>query len=195
MVSSADDPPHCSGDAPDREHRTSRRHRRNLVTYLRARAKQLRQGEGKDLLVIGQKAAIDALRSETLPARVDSVHFHALSGIDRWGSIAGMVVLGRTLPAPVTVETLAIALTGRAPRSEASASDWWYGSAQRRIRLAGRRSHAVQGEVHHDPVAEANLAYDNGVFLVAAAGNNFASTPMPTSIVFPARYRRPSTEW
>lgn len=35
-----------------------------------------------------------------------------------------------------------------------------------------------------------NLAYDNGVFLVAAAGNNFASTPMPTSIVFPARYRR-----
>ena len=143
------------GDAPDREHRTSRRHRRNLVTYLRARAKQLRQGEGKDLLVIGQKAAIDALRSETPPARVDSVHFHALSGIDRWGSIAGMVVLGRTLPAPVTVETLAIALTGRAPRSEASASDWWYGSAQRRIRLAGRRSHAVQGEVHDDPVAEA----------------------------------------
>ena len=117
--------------------------------------KQLRQGEGKDLLVIGQKAAIDALRSETLPARVDSVHFHALSGIDRWGSIAGMVVLGRTLPAPVTVETLAIALTGRAPRCEASASDWWYGSAPRRIRLAGRRSHAVQGEVHDDPVAEA----------------------------------------
>ena len=35
-----------------------------------------------------------------------------------------------------------------------------------------------------------NLAYDNGVFLVAAAGNNFAHTPMPTSIVFPARYRR-----
>ena len=132
-----------------------RRHRRNLVTYLRARAKELRQGEGKDLLVIGQKAAIDALRSETLPARVDSVHFHALSGIDRWGSIAAMVVLGRTLPAPVTVKTLAIALTGRAPRSEASASDWWYGSAQRRIRLAGRRSHAVQGEVHDDPVAEA----------------------------------------
>ncbi len=35
-----------------------------------------------------------------------------------------------------------------------------------------------------------NLAYDNGVFLVAAAGNNFAHTPMPRSIVFPARYRR-----
>jgi putative DNA primase/helicase len=142
-------------EAPDREHRTSRRHRRDLVTYLRARAKELRRGEGKDLLVIGQKAAIDALRSEPLPARVDSVHFNALSGMDRWGGVAGMVVLGRTLPAPVTVETLAIALTGRAPQSEASASAWWYGSVERRIRLAGRRSHAVQSEAHDDPVAEA----------------------------------------
>ena len=35
-----------------------------------------------------------------------------------------------------------------------------------------------------------NLAYDNGVFLVTAAGNHFSFTPMPTSIVFPARYRR-----
>ena len=35
-----------------------------------------------------------------------------------------------------------------------------------------------------------NLAYDSGVFLVAAAGNNYADTPMPNSIVFPARYRR-----
>lgn len=141
-------------DAPDREHRTSQRHRRDLLTYLRLRAKELRWGEGKDLLVIGQKAAIDALRSEPLPARVDSVHFNALSGIDRWGGIAGMVVLGRTLPAPLTVETLAIALTGRAPQREATASAWWYGSIERRIRLAGG-SHAVQGEAHDDPIAEA----------------------------------------
>jgi hypothetical protein len=35
-----------------------------------------------------------------------------------------------------------------------------------------------------------NLAYDAGMVLVTAAGNNFAGTPMPTSIVFPARYRR-----
>jgi hypothetical protein len=35
-----------------------------------------------------------------------------------------------------------------------------------------------------------NLAYDDGIVLVTAAGNNFANTPMPRSIVFPARYRR-----
>ena len=35
-----------------------------------------------------------------------------------------------------------------------------------------------------------NLAYDAGVVMVTAAGNNFAGTPMPKSIVFPARYGR-----
>jgi Subtilase family len=35
-----------------------------------------------------------------------------------------------------------------------------------------------------------NLAYDHGVVLVTAAGNNFAGLPSPKSIVFPARYKR-----
>jgi hypothetical protein len=35
-----------------------------------------------------------------------------------------------------------------------------------------------------------NLAYDDGVVMVTAAGNNFAFVPSPKSIVFPARYQR-----
>lgn len=35
-----------------------------------------------------------------------------------------------------------------------------------------------------------NLAYDKGMVVVTAAGNNFAGRPSPKSIVFPARYRR-----
>ena len=35
-----------------------------------------------------------------------------------------------------------------------------------------------------------NLAYDSGVVMVTAAGNNFAWVPSPKSIVFPARYKR-----
>ena len=35
-----------------------------------------------------------------------------------------------------------------------------------------------------------NLAYEGGVVMVTAAGNNFAGVPSPKSIVFPARLRR-----
>ncbi|WP_306831879.1 S8 family serine peptidase [Neorhizobium huautlense] len=35
-----------------------------------------------------------------------------------------------------------------------------------------------------------NLAYEHGVVMVTAAGNNFAGWPTPKSIVFPARYQR-----
>ena len=35
-----------------------------------------------------------------------------------------------------------------------------------------------------------NLAYESGVVVVTAGGNNFSGVPMPRSIVFPARYRR-----
>lgn len=35
-----------------------------------------------------------------------------------------------------------------------------------------------------------NLAYESGVFMVTAAGNNYAKRLTPTTIVFPARYRR-----
>lgn len=35
-----------------------------------------------------------------------------------------------------------------------------------------------------------NLAYEQGVVMVTAAGNNFAFVPSPKSIVFPARYNR-----
>ncbi|MEI2300961.1 S8 family serine peptidase [Ensifer sp. MJa1] len=35
-----------------------------------------------------------------------------------------------------------------------------------------------------------NLAYDHGVVMVTAAGNNFSLVPSPKSIVFPARYQR-----
>jgi subtilisin family serine protease len=35
-----------------------------------------------------------------------------------------------------------------------------------------------------------NLAYESGLVLVTAAGNNFAGLPTPKSVVFPARFQR-----
>jgi putative DNA primase/helicase len=105
--------------------------------------------------VVGQRAAIDALRATGLPPRVEAVHFNALSGLDRWGGIGGMIVLGRTLPAPRTVELIAMALTGRVPTPNPEDAGWWYPMAERRLRLAGDRTAPLAMEAHVDPIAEA----------------------------------------
>ncbi|MDT7953483.1 MAG: toprim domain-containing protein, partial [Acetobacteraceae bacterium] len=75
-----------SADAPDRDHKAAATRLRDLRAWIDLRARQChRPGEAIDLLVVGQKAAIDALRSAGLPSRVEAVHFNALSGLDRWG--------------------------------------------------------------------------------------------------------------
>jgi putative DNA primase/helicase len=143
-------------DARERERKASVSHLRDLRAWIALRAQQCRRpGAAINLLVIGQKAAIDVLRVAGLPPRVEAVHFNALSGLDRWGGIGGMIVLGRTLPAPRTVELLAMALTGRVPTPNPQEAGWWYQLEERRLRLAGDRTAPMAMETHADPIAEA----------------------------------------
>jgi putative DNA primase/helicase len=100
-------------------------------------------------------AAIEALRERGLPAAVSTVHFNALSGLDRWKDVTGLIVLGRTMPPPATVEALAMALTNDVPAPGGERASWWYERAEKRIRLANGRTHGLEGEVHPDPTAEA----------------------------------------
>ncbi len=143
-------------DAPERDRKAAARHLRDLAAWIALRARQCRRADAEiDLLVVGQKAAIDALRAVGLPPPVEAVHFNALSGLDRWGDIAGMIVLGRTLPAPRTVELIAMALAGRAPAANPEEAGWWYPMVERHLRFAGDRTVALATEVHADPIAEA----------------------------------------
>ena len=88
-----------SDQAPERERRTAAHHVRDLMTYVAMRAREHRgAGREADLLLIGQKAAIDVLRAAGLPPRVDAVHFNGLSGLDRWGDVGCLIILGRTCP-------------------------------------------------------------------------------------------------
>ncbi len=145
-----------AADAPERNQKAAATRLRDLSAWIALRARQCnRPGQAVDLLVVGQKAAIDALRSAGLPPRVEAVHFNALSGLDRWGGIGGMVVLGRTLPAPRTVELIAMALTGRVPAPNPQDAGWWYPMVERRVRLAGDRTARLAMEQHADPIAEA----------------------------------------
>ena len=142
--------------APERDHRAAANHLRDLGAWIALRARQCHRPAARvDLLVVGQKATIDALRAAGLPPRVEAVHFNALSGLDRWGDIAGMIVIGRTLPAPRTVELIAMALTGRVPAPNPEDAGWWYPMAERRIRMAGERTAPLSMEAHADATAEA----------------------------------------
>ena len=127
--------------APARDRKAAVTHLRDLHAWIALRARQCqRPDQSIDLLVVGQKAAIDALRAAGLPPGVEAVHFNALSGLDRWGGIGGMIILGRTLPAPNAVELLAKALTGRLPTPNPDTAGWWYPMAERRIRLVGDKT-------------------------------------------------------
>jgi putative DNA primase/helicase len=143
-------------DAPERNSKAAATHLRDLRAWIALRARQCsRPGSTVDLLVVGQKAAIDALRGAGLPPRVEAAHFNALSGLDRWGGVGGMIVLGRTLPAPRTVELIAKALTGRVPTPNPEDAGWWYPMVERRLRLQNGRTAPLAMETHADPMAEA----------------------------------------
>ena len=90
-----------------------------------------------------------------LPPRVEAVHFNGLSGLDRWGGVGVLIILGRTLPAPTVVETLGAALTGRVPEPNPEDAGWWYAHEEKRLRLRGGRTRPLEGEVHADATAEA----------------------------------------
>jgi putative DNA primase/helicase len=143
--------PDASMPARDQSAAVLRRREMAALIALRARTLRGRARSGKDLLVIGQKAAVDALRTLGLPTNAEAVHFNALSGLDRWREVAGLMVLGRTLPAPLTVEALAAALTNRPPLTSRGEVAWWYGRVERRIALAEGGVHAIAGEEHADP--------------------------------------------
>lgn len=184
-----------SADAPERDRKAAATRLRDLRAWIDLRARQChRPGQAIDLLLVGQKAAIDTLRSAGLPPRVEAVHFNALSGLDRWGGIGGMVILGRTLPAPRTVELIAMALTGRMPAPNPDEAGWWYPMVERRVRLATDRSAPLAMEEHADPIAEAVRWSICEGELIQAMGrgrgvNRTAATPLEidllTDVVLP----------
>ena len=144
-------------DAMPRDRNAAETHLRQISALIALRAASLRgrSTQAPDLLVIAQKAVVDALRAAGLPRNVQAAHFNALSGIDRWRNVAGLMVLGRTLPTPSTVEALATAVTNRPPLTSRGDVAWWYEREERRIALADGGLHILPGEKHADPTAEA----------------------------------------
>jgi putative DNA primase/helicase len=177
-------------DAKPRDRSAAVNHRRQVSALIALRAANLRgrNASSPDLLIIAQKAAVDALRAAGLPRNVQAVHFNALSGIDRWRNVAGLMVLGRTLPAPLTVEALAAAVTNCPPLASRRDVDWWYEQEERRIALADGGVHRLSGETHADPTVEAIRWTICEGELIQAIGrgrgvNRTAATPLEVDLL------------
>ena len=105
------------------------------------------------VLVIAQKAVSEWLRSSGLPEGIATEHFNNVAGLDQYRAVRGLVVVGRTLPAPVAVEALAGAVTGR--EAELIPAGEWYPKPVRGLRTRDGKPVGLECETHPDPVADA----------------------------------------
>jgi putative DNA primase/helicase len=102
---------------------------KRLAQYAEARAHEL----GGKVLVIGQMDVIAALNTHGLPDTVSTVHYNALSGLDGFKDARGLIVIGRTLPAPNSVEVMREILTGKAGEK----LPVWYKKADAALNMDG----------------------------------------------------------
>ena len=80
--------------------------------------------DGIDTLVVAPKSFVAALRRAwggTPPTGIEVAHFGALRGLDRWGGVAFLLVVGRLLPPLGAAEEFAAVV---AARSVPPARDW-----------------------------------------------------------------------
>ncbi len=104
------------------------------------------------ILAVGQKDVEDALKERgNLPGNLDLQHFNNIRGLDTWKDVPLIAVIGRTLPAPGAVETIAEALIGAA--IEPIQGRYPQGQRQR-LFVAGGWTDAL-AEYHPNAVAEA----------------------------------------
>lgn len=102
---------------------------KRLARYAETRAHEL----GGTILIIAQKAVREALEAHGLPCMVQTAHFNALSGLDAFSDVRGLIVIGRTLPGPAVPEMMREILTCEAGQILPK----WYDKADAGLNLDG----------------------------------------------------------
>lgn len=125
--------------------------------------------KGGRWLVVSNKGVEDRIRAgHEIPVFVELAHFNALRGLDTYGDVRGIVVLGRPMPSTADVEMIRGALSGWAtPKPLAGA---YY--PLKTTTITGRDGSAlsVDAEVHPDALAEAVRAAVCEAEIVQAIG-------------------------
>jgi putative DNA primase/helicase len=96
--------PRPPGKRSQEEEERVARKRQTLVDFVR------HVGKGRRTLVIAYKSIEDAFKD--IPG-VETTHWGAFEGIDRWGKVAVIVTIGRPLPGSKALEHMTAALTGQ----------------------------------------------------------------------------------
>ena len=128
------------------------------------------------VLVVAQKrvrAALEAMGH--LPPTVAWAHHGAVAGLDGWGDVRAMVVVGRTMPSPRSVELQAEALTGAAVPPLPS----WYPRVDATREMADGSLQAAEADRHPHPAAEAlrQQACEHGLVQVIGRGRGVNRGP------------------
>lgn len=116
----------------------------------------------RPVLLVVQKAVEEALPScGPLPPNVILAHHNGVAGRDQWtmadgrtikgADLAGLMVVGRTLPGPASVEQLAEAVTG----SAIDPVSGWYPRLKTMREMADGDHLEAEADRHPDPMAEA----------------------------------------
>lgn len=128
------------------------------------------------LLVVTQKrvrAALEAMGG--LPPTVAWAHHGAVAGLDSWGDVRAMVVVGRTMPNPRNVELQAEALTGAA----VPPLPGWYPRVDAAREMADGSLQAAEADRHPHPTVEAlrRQACEHGLVQVIGRGRGVNRGP------------------
>ena len=108
-------------------------------------------------LVTAQKDTAAALRELGMPDGITLGHYGALAGLDGFKGVGLLIAIGRAMPDPLKVETMAGAMTGLEPLRAARPDKgmFFHDRVPLALRMADGTGRAVEGYRHPDPVAEA----------------------------------------
>jgi len=163
--------PDGATDPKEAKRRTNRLRELHAVVAREARA----HASGR-VLVVAQKRVRAVLETMgALPPTVAWAHHGAVAGLDAWGDVRAMVVIGRTMPSPRSVELQAEALTGAA----VPPLPGWYPRVDATREMADGSLQAAEADRHPHPTAEAlrQQACEHGLVQVVGRGRGVNRGP------------------
>ena len=142
--------------------------------YIEVRAAEFRGtgesvgGKQIDVLVVAQLKFETRLNKLGLPENVETTHFNAVEGLDRWKGVGCLICIGRTMPSPADMEMVKEVVDqgfgrgcygleeGEVPFWRGVPTGEWYPREQLALRIKGRDTGPrVLAERHPDPLTEA----------------------------------------